>query len=357
MTTLERLVHRVGPSLGVAEVEELLARAVERRTTPSEWHLDLARARHVEPLATSRLAAGMRELARHRLVVTLPTRKERYRVLYRSGLVAALAAHAEEVAGEPDATFERVRQDPFSPVSSSNVVLFNRIDDGALVPDKDRFAARLWSALKKNLPDLDRRLVSATRAALSKAGYEAVVNVVDHAFAAPFEESLNRTAFILVSWQERLSANPGDPLGLQPYIEQVNEALRTDGLRWVTVTIVDDGNGVPARHALDLEIYSAAFADEEATLADAVEPQASVKLRARDAQLRGDPGWGLWLLADALKDVAGYGCLRTGRQLIELDPFAAVGDRWTFRSQVLAPLGGTALQLIIPLEDPQLALA
>lgn len=355
MATLQRLVHEARASLGVAEVEELLARAVERRHEPTAWHLDLHATRHVQPLAGPRLAAIIRELSRCRLKVTLPARRERYRVLYRSGLIAAVAAHAHEIVGEDDPTLDALRANPFIEIRSPNLLLFNRVDEAALVPDKERFAARLWGALKKSLPEFEIRLEAKTRAAVSEAGYEAVANVVDHGYTRPFEGSDPRAAFVLISWQEEISVNSDDPLGLAAYVEQARERLRADGLRWVMVTIVDDGNGIPARHSLDSEIYSAPLAEEEATLASALSPQGSVKLRARDAQLRGDPGWGLSLLADALKDASAYGCLRTGRQLIEADPFAAA-DRWIMRPQVLAPVRGTALQLVIPAEHPQLEL-
>jgi hypothetical protein len=355
MTTLQRLVHETRASLGVAEVEELLARTVEQRHEPTAWHLDLHATRHVQPLAGPRLAAVIRELSRYRLKVTLPARRERYRVLYRSGLIAALAAHAHEVVGEGDPTLDALRTDPFTEIQSPNLLLFNRVDEAALVPEKDRFAARLWAGLKKSLPEFETRLDSKTRAAVSEAGYEAVANIVDHGYTRPFEGSDARAAFVLVSWQEEITVKPDDPLGLAAYLEQARGRLRPDGLRWVMVTIVDDGNGIPARHSLDSGIYSAPLAEEEASVASALRPQESVKLRARDAQLRGDPGWGLPLLADALKDASAYGCLRTGRQLIEADPFA-VADRWVFRPQVLAPMRGTALQLVIPAEHPQLEL-
>lgn len=357
MTTLEQIVYETGRSVGVGDVEALLAQASERASTPCEWHLDLGSTQHIQPLAGHRLAALLRELAGQRLKVTLPIPDggARYRVLYRSGLVAAIAAHAHEVVGVQDESLERLIEEPHAELRSPNVLLFNRVDDGTLVLDKNRFAARLWAAMADSLPQLERRVNEATRAALIETGYEGVANVVDHAFRRPFDGRPERAAFCVLSWQSDMTANPDDTLGLKRYLDQANAELRRDGLRWLMLTIVDDGNGIPARQALDATIYSRPVAEEEEALATALRDGASIKLASADAEVRGDPGWGLSLLAGALEDARGYCCIRTGRQLVEIDAFAATHG-WSLRPEVLAPLRGTVLQVVLPAEDPQLQL-
>lgn len=357
MTTLHKRTHTAHVSISASEVEHLIAQAAESATEPVEWHLDLSAAQHVQPLAGARLASCLGHLARHRLVVTLPPPGggSRFRVLHRSGLLPAVADHAHEVVGEPDQTLERLRREPSATISVPNLLLFNRVDDGALVPDKNRFAARLWSAMGRALPAVERGLDRPTREALTEGGYEGIANVVDHAFGRPSTaDPSRRIAFCMLTMQEELSANPDDPLGLAAYHAQAKRQLRQRNLRWFTMTVVDGGNGIPARHGLDAQIYDGPFAEEERLLAEALERGTSIKLAAGDAQLRGDPGWGLSLIANALEKARGYACIRTGRHLVELDAFASTRG-WQLRPEVLAPLHGTVLQLLLPVEDPQLS--
>jgi len=351
MTTLERQEHQVSGSLGVAEVEGLLDLAAAH-DEPCEWYLDLSQAKHVQQLAGPRLAAGLRALARERLVVELPRPVDRFRVLYRSGLAPSIAAHADEIHGEPDGVIGSLRAQPTADVMATNLVIFTAVDDGALVVRKDRFASRLWAAMKRQIPNARTRLTEQAQAALVEAGYEGVANIVDHAFTRPFDGHEPRTSFCLLSWQEDMTAKGSDALGLTDYFAQASSALKTEGLRWLVLAVVDDGNGIPARHSLDDRIYDGPFADEEQALALALEAGETVKIEAGDADLRGDPGWGLTLIADALKAASGYGCLRTGRQLIELDAFSATSG-WVPRPDPQPLLRGTVLQLVLPVEDPQ----
>lgn len=352
MATLERQTHQVGTSLEVGEVESLLALLEEHRHAPYAWHLDLSGTRHVQPLAGGRLAAAMRQLSAEHLTVSLPPQSERYRVLYRTGLLAAIAAHADELKGEEDGLLRRVSEDSRAYAAATNLIVFNRVDEGGLVVRKDRFAARLWNELAQHLPGVSHSLGGGTQDALVEAGYEGIANIADHAYSRPFEEGTGRTAICLLSWQKQISAAAADRLGLASYIERTRDLIGADSLRWLLMTIIDDGNGIPARQAIDPDIYSEALAVEEKVFAAALERGASVKLSAQDAPLRGDPGWGLALIAEALLAAGGYGCLRSGRQVVELDPFSARPE-WALHPDPLAPLRGTVLELILPVKDPQ----
>lgn len=353
MATLEKQTHRVGPSLQVGEIERLLALLSEQRDSPCAWHLDLSETRHIQPLAGARLAAAMKQLAHEHLSVTLPPDNgaQRYRVLYRSGLLAAIAAHASEVDGE-DRLLERVREDPHAYSGATNLIVFNRVDDGGLVVRKDRFASRLWTAMSRSLTSAEHALSKDTRAALVEVGYEGLANIADHAYTRPFENGVGRTAFCMMSWHQQISAAAEDRLGLASYIERARTGIGGPAVHWLHLVLVDDGNGIPARHALDPEIYAESIAAEETALAQALETGSSVKLTAADAPLRGDPGWGLSLIADALIAARGYGCLRTGRHLVEANAFAA-RQTWTLHPDPLAPLRGTVLEFVFPVEDPQ----
>jgi hypothetical protein len=352
MATLEKQTHRVGASLEVRGVEDLLEQLESQGEAPSAWHLDLSTTRHVQPLAGARLTAAMRALAGERLTVALPASQDRFRVLYRTGLLAAIAAHADDLEGDDDGLLRRVGADPRAYLSGNNLIVFNRVDEGGLVGRKDRFASRLWSELAQHLPGVGQSLGASTQAALVEAGYEGIANIADHAYARPFEGGAPRTALCLLSWHKQISAAADDRLGLASYIERTRARVRAEGLRWLQMTLIDDGNGIPARQAIDPGIYSEPLAVEEEVFATALERGSSVKLSAADAPLRGDPGWGLALIADALLAAGGYGALRSGRQVLTLDPSSARLE-WTLHPDPLAPLRGTVLELILPVEDPQ----
>lgn len=353
MATLEKQTHRVGPSLQVGDVERLLALSNDQRDSPCAWHLDLSETRHVQPLAGARLAAAMKQLAHEHLIVTLPpdVNAQRYRVLYRSGLLAAIAAHASEVVGE-DRLLERVKEDPHSFPGTTNLIVFNRVDDGGLVVRKDRFASRLWTAMSHSLRRTEHALPKSTREALVEVGYEGIANIADHAYARPFENGEGRTAFCTLSWHQKISASADDRLGLASYIERARQEVGGQAVHWLLLVLVDDGNGIPARHVADPGIYTESIAAEESVLAQALETGSSVKLAAADAPLRGDPGWGLSLIADALIAARGYGCLRTGRHLVEVNAFSA-RQTWTLHPDPLPVLHGTVLEFVLPVEDPQ----
>jgi hypothetical protein len=354
MATLERQTHRVGASLEVKDVEKLLGELEDRREAPSAWHLDLSDTRHVQPLAGARLAAAVRQMATEHLSVALPPDEngQRFRVLYRTGLLAAIAAHASEVEGEGDELLAKVERDPQSYSTATNLIVFSRVDQGGLVGQKDRFASRLFGELARHLPGVGRSLAGSTQAALVEAGYEGIANIADHAYTRPFEGSPERTALCLLSWHKEISATSGDRLGLASFIEGTRGRISPDRLHWLQMTLIDDGNGIPARQAIDPEIYEEPLAVEEEVFAKALERGASVKLAAADAPLRGDPGWGLALIAEALTAAGGYGALRSGRQVVTLDP-SSPRPGWTLHPDPLAPLRGTVLELILPVEDPQ----
>ena len=364
MTPLVLEERQAGSSLTVEWVEELLGTA-DDWTEPTGWHLDLSATRHVQPFASHRLAACLRSLALHDLCVTLPAKANRFRVLYRGGLAAAIAAHATEIRGEADRTIERLRNNPFRLEAGANVLLLNRVDDGSWDLNKDHFGARLWKAIEEHLGKVEDALDPETHRAVIEAGFEAVANVADHAYGKPFEGSETRTAYCLLSWERDAETRRADVLGVGAYREKVlehladqNEEFDLEQLGWFGMGIVDDGNGMAARHSLNREIYRGSIGVEEEALVDATADAATVKPRAGDARLRGDPGWGFSLMAKAVGAADGYIAIRTGRNLVEFDPFSVKSD-WTLRPERLNVLRGTVLQILLPVvipPDPKLQL-
>ena len=84
----------------------------------------------------------------------------------------------------------------------------------------------------------------------------------------------SHSALSVLSWHQQITASGADRLGLSSYIERARNELGGEDLRWLVLTMIDDGNGIPARHALDPDIYSEPLASEEDVLAKALQPAA-----------------------------------------------------------------------------------
>ena len=244
MATLERQTHWVGASLEVRVVEDLLGQLEAHREAPCSWHLDLSATRHVQPLAGARLVAALRQMATEHLCVTLPPRRAAGASACSTEPVSlAIAAHADEVKGE-DELLARVGGyvDPQGYSAATNLIVFNRVDEGSAVARKDRFASLLWAGLSRHVPAARRGLEIETQQALVEVGYEGIANIVDHAYARPFGEEGGRAALCMITWHKEISATGEDRLGLSSYIERTKEELG-DSLGWLTMALIDDGNG------------------------------------------------------------------------------------------------------------------
>lgn len=90
-------------------------------------------------------------------------------------------------------------------------------------------------------------------------------------------------------------------------------------------------------------------------LLDALQSSGTVKLRALDTQLRGDPGHGTTIMLEQLRSLKAYAALRTGRRLVEFDPWRHEG--FEVNDAELGWLPGTAVQVLLPVLDPQLQLS
>jgi hypothetical protein len=364
MSTLIRLSHDFETSIGVDEVEQLLLRVPTSEAPQIEWALDLSRCRHVDPGAGFRLGNAMRAWAAGRIVVIVPALDEFsgdwFRNFTRSGLGVAMAAHAHAITSQGSDVTERVGDyyHRHGSSSSTNYVVEAGIENGALVPSRERFASTFNTLLTRWLPRADSSLRAEDRVAVIQLAHEAVTNVVDHAFQLPWEGADDVVSYFSLRWYQAISSADARVGALREYIEthcdQIDVSESIAG--WLEVVVNDDGVGIPARHALDRGIYSGPIGEEDKVLVDALSAASSVKLAARDAVVRGDPGYGMAIITAALRRAGAYAGLRTGRRLVEFDPFRSESG-FAIRDEVLGVMPGTTLHVIVPILSPQLKLA
>jgi hypothetical protein len=161
-----------------------------------------------------------------------------------------------------------------------------------------------------------------------------------------------------IRWYRTVSARNDQLGGLHSYIAAHHEGSGPTNViaGWMEIVVADDGVGIAARHAQTDEsvMYSGATSDEDEALHDALESSATVKLRTLDAQLRGEPGFGTAIMADSLKTIKAYAALRTGRRLIEFDPWRH--EQFELHDAEFGWLPGTAVQVLLPVLDRQLRL-
>jgi hypothetical protein len=363
VTTLTTRTHTFGASVSVDEIEACLLSWPAASDADAETVLNLSECRNVEAGAGVRLTNAMRRWSAGRLVVSLPADvdlrgSDWFRLFTRSGLGWAMAAHAFAVyAGEREIAEELSSY--YEATSSShavNCVMFRGIDDGALVPTQDRFVSTMLQAMREHLRSAYASVEAGDRRLLARLAHEAVTNVVDHAFAVPWEETGTALSYLSVRWYKTISANNNELGGLRSYIDGHHAKLApTDTIAgWMEIVVADDGVGIAARHAQVEEAreYSGPIAAEDDALRQALASSGTVKLRALDAQLRGQPGYGTSIMLECLKTVKAYAALRTGRRLIEFDPWRQ--ERFELHDSEFGWLPGTAVQVLLPVLDPQL---
>lgn len=365
MTTLTTRTHAFRHSVSLDEIEQCLLSWPAHSDGDAETVLDLAEFRNVEPGAGMRLTNAMRRWASGRLVVMVPANadlqsSEWFRLFTRSGLGWAMAAHADVVlAGDRDIAEDiRTYYESASRSHAVNCVMFRGIESGALVPTQDRFVSTMLEAMRQHLPQAHESIGAADRRALARLAHEGVTNVVDHAFAAPWGQQGAPLSYLSVRWYRTISAKNDEMGGLRSYIQAHRKGLAaTDVLAgWMEVVVADDGVGIAARHAQidEMSMYSMPVAAEDDALHAALESSETVKLRALDAQLRGEPGYGTAIMLACLQSTKAYAALRTGRRLVEFDPWRH--ERFELHDAQLGWLPGTTVQVLLPVLDPQLRL-
>jgi anti-sigma regulatory factor (Ser/Thr protein kinase) len=365
VTTLTTRTHHFRQSVGLDAVEERLRDWPTDRDREAETILNLAECRNVDPGAGMRLTNAMRRWAAGRLVVVVPRDADLhgsdwFRLFTRSGLGWGMAAHADAVlCGDRDIVEDlRAYYASTSPSHAVNCVMFKEIESGALVPNQDRFVSTLLQAVRQYLRQAHESLAGPHRRSLARLAHEAVTNVVDHAFAAPWVEQEQPLGYLSVRWYRTVSAKNDELGGLRSYIEAHRERLAAADVLagWMEIVVADDGVGIAARHAQmdEVSMYTGPRAAEDKALLTALESSETVKLRTLDAQVRGEPGYGTAIMLECLNGLKAYAAVRTGRRLVEFNPWRQ--ERFELNDTHLGWLPGTAVQVLLPVLDPQLRL-
>lgn len=364
MTTLTQIRHDFQTSVGVDEVESLLVRVPAPERSAIEWILDFSRCRHVDPGAGFRLGNALQSWSRGRVLVLVPDLEDFsgawFRNFTRSGLGLSIAAHADEVTSQAQDVTDAVRDyyRGHRSTSTTNYAVESGIETGALIPSRERFGATFNMLLVRSMPRADRSLPHDDRMAVIQLAHEAVTNVVDHAFQLPWEGADEVVAYFSLRWYQTITSADASVGALADYIRAHRDQLDDNHAiaGWLEVVVNDDGVGVPARHSLDRDIYEGPVEHEDAALTDALSMASSVKLKARDAVVRGDPGYGMTIITAALRRLGAYAALRTGRRLVEFDPFREPAA-FSIREETLGVMPGTTMHVLVPILDLQLKLA
>src|SRR5262249_4732282 len=118
---------------------------------------------------------------------------------------------------------------------------------------------------------------------------------------------------------------------------------------FVHVCVNDDGVGIAARQAQDLQIYQGDIEEEEKAVRDALKSRSSVKLRARDCLVRGVPGEGFTYIDHSLQPLRAFAVLRSGRLLAAFDGTEESSQGFKLVHGALGYMPGTAIDVLIPI--------
>lgn len=278
----------------------------------------------------------------------------------RSGLGLALAAHARNVrtaAGEDvtalivDYYERRFRQESHNAVIVRDVHRGYPIDVNSLTRFTQRF--RKWLPWVKA-----EHLSSEYDDKLARLCFEAIQNVYDHANRAPHPMGCAIFSCFAMRYYRTVSAPTSSGLPLRAYLERLASSIdaNEEHPAFLELVVNDDGVGVAARQTQQADIYWGDFSVERAACDAAFRPGSTVKLRAVDAPIRGDPGFGSVVILDAIKKLKAYAELRTGRVRAFMDGADLSARHFTFVQNGHGYLPGTFLHVVIPLRQVQLKL-
>jgi hypothetical protein len=275
-----------------------------------------------------------------------------FRTFTRSGLGYALAAHAGRILSDGADITAKVRDfyNGREKRSDQNAVFFGELHRGLGVnPEReDLFRDAFLSSLKKvnvrpTTFDTDRIQD------VIKLAFEGIQNVYDHAARKPLPCGTKIVSYFLLGYYKSIKGHP-DPTGrLRGYDERLSALTGRRRTDFLQVCVNDDGVGIAARQAQDLDVYRGALDDEESSLRDALAANSSVKLRSQDCRVRGASGVGYTHIESCLRTLRALAVLRTGRLLACLDGTDESGAGFDLVTGAFGYMPGTALDVLIPI--------
>lgn len=331
--------------------------------------IDFSGCQHIDASVGWRLGNALRRHAERSLLeIVLPSWDETdsrdtgqlwFRYFTRTGLGQAIAHRCDRVLRGEENVAERLRafyagsglkqrqNHFFSPGIRQNRP-FN-------VDDFDDFLNHFQSAVQF-VPVDGRTFASDFLTQLGSFVFEAVQNVWDHSCGKPLPQETDVFDYLCVNFFKTLSAAP-DPSGkLAGFVKRINSEFSASEklLGFVEVIVNDDGVGIAARQSLDSLIYwDPDTYREQGAFLEAIKRGKSVKFKSQDCPIRRDPGYGISKIAKSLRDLRAFAVLRTGRRIAVHDPFDNTSDGFVLTNDILGYLPGTALDVLVPMPDPQ----
>jgi hypothetical protein len=361
---MTRVTHVFDDVVTADSVEQLLAE-IPADQTPREVTLDLRPCRHLSPGAGWRLGNAMSNWSAAGEVSVLIPEPDDFSGSWflnftRSGLGLALACHADRIESD-QGDVGRVLRDYYAErgdSSGENYAVSVDLAHSRLAVSIDAFdkeIKRLASHVRLDFKALDR----ASRQALREVCFEAIENVGDHAFRSPWSGAMTPFSYFSLRYHKKIDSINVPGAALNKYLERLPGILPSDRdwTGFVELVVTDNGNGIAQRQSQNPDIYEGPIENEDLALREAFAATGSVKLRASDSFIRGEPGFGFSYIARGLQRLYAYAMLRTGRRLAVLDGSLPTKDPgWAMAGEALPQMPGTTLQILFPLLSAQLHL-
>jgi hypothetical protein len=277
----------------------------------------------------------------------------------RSGLGQALAQHASHIidARGIDVTDEvrKYYSDRAEHTRNNIKGVYGNGHMQTLVPNEEAFYAKFDTWVSEILTEKGCDVVAVAQS-LHLLAWEAVTNVVDHSLKKPLDPGTPGLSSLTLRWYGEDAARHAHAESPRHahWLQQIQHD-RPDAplLGFLDLVISDDGVGMAARQEQDADIYWRSIDGELAAVVGALEAGSTIKLTARDSEIRGRPGLGYTNIADVIGALDAWAVLRTGRITLELDGTEVDSDHFTPVSRVAGYMPGTAVEVRIPIRGLQ----
>jgi hypothetical protein len=366
MSDSQPLVLSAGHGLNLERAESFVAELGKVPTLGGEVEIDLQDCAHVDVGSGWRVGNALRRSRENfYLRVRIPDPRGYsgwwFQHFTRSGLGMAIARYADAIfVGREEITKQfRLYYDTPRLVGTplpgfekylwqaENFCLVNSLENGVMNPDDvGEFGAVILKLLQK---------VSFDEAAYRKEDiqqlfdlvFQSVQNVYDHASKKPLPSETPILSYISLRYYRGINPPKSKTSELSTYLESLrSQPARYEFTGFIELVVNDDGAGIAARHSLDPNIYWGNIEYESEVLVRALQAGQSVKLRSKDALVRGDPGYGTSRIEAALKSLEAFALLRTGRLALVLDPLKS--SSFTLIDSSYGYMPGTTLQIVLP---------
>lgn len=345
---------------------ERIIRSLNAIRSPTRLRLDLSDSRVILPGAGWRLGNALRPFgsdARLDVIVPDDLRSNRLAATVasyrRSGLGAAIAVRARQVRTTNGKIITAWFREAFSPltVNKEGHVVVPSLQNAGIAEDESRFADQFNGWLATLHKSQHERIDAGDIANLSKLTLEAVNNVRDHASREPLHADVQVVSMLALSYFDgKRFIDAAVPEDFAAYVERLRDKRVSQSLLgYLEILVADDGVGIAARQSQALDVYVGDTQAEDRYLSEALEAGQSIKLRTRDAPVRGDPGYGFTHIAATLRRLQAYAVLRTGRRRLTFDGTSDDGN-YVPLDAILSYMPGTVVHLLVPIREAQMSL-